>query len=97
MSDQCVEQIFGTFRYRQCSRKAVKDGFCKQHHPDAVKARSDAGEARWKAQRHNSTFARLDRANKRIDELEAYIEDCRCDVCGAMMPKQKSPSPKKGA
>jgi hypothetical protein len=24
---------------RQCSRKAVKDGYCKQHHPDEVKKR----------------------------------------------------------
>jgi hypothetical protein len=32
-----------------CSRKPWKDGFCKQHHPDTVKAYNDARHAKWKA------------------------------------------------
>ena len=36
---------WGTYR---CSRKAVRDGFCTQHHPDEVKARNAVQAARWK-------------------------------------------------
>jgi hypothetical protein len=35
----------------QCSRKAKVDGYCKQHHPDGKKARKDAGDARYKAEK----------------------------------------------
>ena len=33
----------------QCFRKPWKDTWCKQHHPDTVKAREQASERRWKA------------------------------------------------
>ena len=49
--EQCKKMVpgsgWGTFR--QCSRKAVKDGYCKQHHPDSVKARDDASMAKFRA------------------------------------------------
>lgn len=46
----CKEKVTPTDRYayfhpRQCSRPAVKDGYCHTHHPDAVakrRAKSDA-------------------------------------------------------
>jgi len=52
VSDRCQEQVRepGTWpRYRQCSREAVKDGFCKVHHPDAKKARRDKADANYDA------------------------------------------------
>ena len=48
-SDKCKETVFrqgGSFGGNRCSRKAVKDGFCKQHHPDAVAKRRDERMAR---------------------------------------------------
>ena len=39
----------GGWRNRhQCSRKAKVDGWCKQHHPDAVKARRDKADVKWR-------------------------------------------------
>lgn len=31
----------------QCTRNASKDGYCGQHHPDAVKARQEASNKKW--------------------------------------------------
>jgi hypothetical protein len=36
------------WRTYQCSRNAKKDGYCKQHHPDSVKARRKEAEKRWR-------------------------------------------------
>lgn len=36
-------------RYDQCQRKAGQDGWCKQHHPDAVAERAKASDAKYKA------------------------------------------------
>lgn len=33
MTNQCTEWAGGVFTSRQCSRRAVKDGLCHQHHP----------------------------------------------------------------
>ena len=51
-SDKCKERVWGSgaFGSRGCYRKAVKNGFCKQHHPDAVAKRRDERMARWKAE-----------------------------------------------
>ncbi len=48
--EKCKEKIFRGAGHgsSQCSRNAVKDGYCKQHHPDNVKARREANEAKWK-------------------------------------------------
>lgn len=32
----------------QCQRKAVQGKWCKQHHPDAIKARNEASERRYR-------------------------------------------------
>jgi hypothetical protein len=37
------------YRTHQCKRRAVKDGMCAFHHPDAVAARNKVKEERWKA------------------------------------------------
>jgi hypothetical protein len=37
--------MFG--RERQCSRKAARDGYCKQHHPEAEKIRNQAASDRF--------------------------------------------------
>ena len=49
--EKCKEKVSsGSFlgsRY-QCSRKPVKDGYCKQHHPETVKARREKSDRKWK-------------------------------------------------
>lgn len=59
MADKCKERIrgkgrWGSFNRVQCTRDAVKDGYCKQHHPDSVKARFEKSQAKWDAEREES-------------------------------------------
>jgi hypothetical protein len=69
--------MFGSFR--QCERKAVKDGFCKQHHPDAEKARRDKTKQRedkeWRHRRLELAGPKFYTILKEI----AALEDVNCD------------------
>jgi len=53
-TEGCKERIWESNYYgpggfhRPCTRNLWKDGFCKQHHPDSVKARDEAREQKWK-------------------------------------------------
>ena len=73
---ECKKRVMpnGSYRTRQCSRKAVKDGYCKQHHPDTIKARQEASTKRYEEQRAKSPWALLKRAKERIAVLELQIE-----------------------
>lgn len=33
--------------FHRCERYAVKDGYCRQHHPDTVKAREQKSRDKW--------------------------------------------------
>jgi len=49
---RCKAGVYSNDRaciYSQCSRKAKEDGWCKQHHPDAVAKREAASDAKWQA------------------------------------------------
>ena len=52
MSDRCktIVPSPGSFRGFPCSRKATRDGYCTQHHPESEKARRAASDAKWKAE-----------------------------------------------
>ena len=51
MSENCKERVNrGRAQMSGCQRKAVKDGYCAQHHPENVKARRAAGQAAWEAE-----------------------------------------------
>jgi hypothetical protein len=39
--ERCKYMCKGWAMPYRCSRHEVKDGFCRQHHPDAVKARKE--------------------------------------------------------
>lgn len=73
MSERCAERVADGWHFRHCSRKAIKDGYCKQHHPDSVKARQDKADARYEEQRANSIYTKYDKALKRIAELEQQV------------------------
>ncbi len=48
-NERCKETVFSGpwSRSSQCSRKAVADGYCKQHHPDAVAERVAKSNAKY--------------------------------------------------
>ena len=94
MSDKCKERVWHHFCNSQCSRNAVKDGYCKQHHPDSVAKRKKESEERLR----RSPYARLERATLEIKELEhklnqqstlldearEVIEECEFQLNGAI-------------
>lgn len=58
----------GWHRY-QCSRKDWKDGYCKQHHPDIVKARRQASLEKWDKE-SKVRQQQCDRKRKAMEILE---------------------------
>jgi len=83
----CKAMLWESWYNRQCSRKAVKDGYCKQHHPDAVAKRSEDSERRYKEKVHNRPIAKLQREcnslreekQKLVEALEYFLDDSPLD------------------
>ena len=75
MSEQCKEGVWRDWSSGKCARKAVKDGYCKQHHPDAVKERQEKSSARWEEKFNNSDSAKLRRALDTIEAQKAEIAE----------------------
>lgn len=54
LQDRCQKKIYAGFYHpSRCSRRAIKDGWCKQHHPETIaarhKARNEKFERKWNA------------------------------------------------
>lgn len=77
MSEKCRAKVWKNWNYYNCTRKAVLDGYCKQHHPDSVSKRREESHKRYQEQWENSTIRRLEKAIERIKALEAEIEELR--------------------
>lgn len=80
MTDRCMAKVRGSgtwSRFRHCTRKAKKEGYCTQHHPDSVKKREEEATRKWKEKQDNSVYARLEKALKRNRELEADYKELR--------------------
>ena len=86
MSDRCREPV-GAFyptlsgtRQSTCLRKAVRDGFCKQHHPETKAARNAEGKAYWDA--------RMAEGRKRIlaEKVGMAVFDLLADEQEALPP-----------
>ena len=60
----------------------VKDGFCRIHHPDSVKARADAAYQRYKESVEKSPWMQLKRATEKIARLEKIIVDAGLTLDG---------------
>lgn len=77
--NQCKETVIrytGTWPHAgRCSRKAVRDGYCKQHHPDAVAERERQREERWQKEQENSPWRALERARQEIERLRARVRE----------------------
>lgn len=74
--DRCKQKVWpnGSFSSHRCTRKSVKDGFCKQHHPDTVKERDE--KQRLKYQERIDTHP-LTLAHKQIEELKQQRDELR--------------------
>ncbi len=84
MAERCKETVWdgSTWRHRKCLHDATRDGYCGQHHPDAVKRRRGKAEARYQkesavraAKQKREDFDR--RAGARCRELGIQPEDIR--------------------
>ena len=88
ISTRCKEVFFRKHLrdHFQCSRNAVEDGYCKQHHPESRKALFIKNEARYNAdrlKRASTTDVRLAELEKEIAALHERLEDNRAyDVDG---------------
>ncbi|KKM90918.1 hypothetical protein LCGC14_1233710 [marine sediment metagenome] len=50
MGDEgCKGKVSGGWNSYSCSRKATRDGYCFQHHPDAIKKRRQESQRKYDA------------------------------------------------
>jgi hypothetical protein len=91
--EQCKKMIWSEYRQYRCSRKAWKDGYCKQHHPEEIavrkKDRYEKWTAKWELEREKSPQRRLEKANIEIARLREALKDIvlwaegsTCEICG---------------
>ena len=48
--EYCKVKVYRGWDSHRCSRYAVRDGYCTQHHPDSVAKRQDEAEERLEIQ-----------------------------------------------
>ena len=63
-------------RQKQCSRRAVRDGFCSQHHPEAEAKRNAESRERWQmeSRQRQAGYDRQNRAYAALSALEALTD-----------------------
>ncbi len=86
---KCCKRVYrgGSMMSSHCDKIAVKDGWCKIHHPDYIKAKNDARCSKWNAEYAAKKQARLEaeakqaalesiaaKAPARIKALEDMVE-----------------------
>ena len=74
MSDEtrCCKRVYDSYSLigHPCTRKVWKDGFCKTHHPETVKARQEESTRRYKEKWDNSPINKL---GKRCQQFESAL------------------------
>ena len=88
-SEEVAQKGMSFAKYVRCSRKAVKDGYCRQHHPDAVKARKDKREAAAEKKWNNTPYKQLQRAVEEIGNLHNQIKELATSGPEALALKAK--------
>lgn len=68
---RCTSKVMHGYFSRRCSRNAVSDGYCKQHHPDSRKARRKKRDEIRALKDENSDLALLRKAIQKIRSMEA--------------------------
>lgn len=76
---KCKEKVYNSlgWKYFPCSRYASKDGYCKQHHPDSVRARNVERDRKCEEKRKQSSWYLLEKAKERIVELEKELNQIK--------------------
>lgn len=75
----CKQTVWDDFQDYQCSRKAWKDGYCKQHHPDIVAEKRRRSMERHNEKRKNDPLYQLALARKRLDSGREYLMSISAD------------------
>ena len=85
---QCKARVTPPDSYwsRQCSRNAVRDGFCKQHHPESIKLMDEKSAKLFQDKIDNSIYTKYRKLEAENDELKEEIErlkkgETMCDHC----------------
>ncbi len=82
---KCKEQVMRGWHLGQCSRNPVRDGYCKQHHPDSVAAREKLQTDKFeqKQKRRHALYihikeleAKLEIAQTKIDAVSDIAVNC---------------------
>ena len=74
---RCKESVMRGYHMGKCLRNAVKDGYCKQHHPDSIAERDRLRQVEWDRQQDNSIYSRFARLQERNKELQAQLRDIK--------------------
>ncbi len=86
---KCKKVIGDWGRKRQCSRESTADGWCKQHHPGAVKARHEKAEADHQAKWERTPQAKLGKAMAEIKRLNAVIDQLKKEAAAEFKPQKR--------
>lgn len=80
--EQCKKSVWGEWHSsRQCSRAAVEDGLCRQHHPDSVEKRKIESQAKYekkqksRCRRESFSYIRLYANKEDLNDLTNMIKD----------------------
>lgn len=86
MTTNCQKTVYpsDSWSSRKCSRKAVKDGFCKQHHPDAEAERERKSQEAYDQKMENAPWRRLERCKEALAMCHNIIK------YGAVTPEEKA-------
>ena len=78
-AERCKQRVYDgsrmDFSGHQCTRKAVRDGFCNVHHPDSVKARQVASQKRYEENYEASIYGQFKRLQAKCTDLESANAD----------------------
>ena len=77
MAELCKQEVRGDggWHWFQCSRNATKDGYCWQHHPDAIANRAKESIARYEEKERNSPWRKLERMTTDRDKLNHQCQE----------------------
>ena len=88
--DRCKERVWRnhTWKPSRCARFAVKDGYCKQHHPDSVKLRREKAQAAFdaKLKLSRAPYDRLMELQNRLDKAKMFAESLWADENEKFIP-----------
>ncbi len=73
--EKCSERVWIGYHEQPCSRYAVRDGYCKQHHPDEVAKRNKISDEKWKAKMYNKPMSVAMRKIKALEKENMELRD----------------------